>query len=80
MFVLSILYMVVQECYWTANSVITILMNSVCNLMFVCFPIDFQHGVNDFDVGVNESILFDLFLYPEWHIYNECPKVLLNVD
>ena len=41
-------------------------------------PIDFQDGVNDFDVGVNESIFFDLFCMPndtyEW------PKVLLNVD
>ena len=38
-------------------------MNSVFNLMFVCCidPIDFQHGVNDFDVGINESIFFDLF-------------------
>ena len=27
-------------------------------------PIDFQDGVNDFDVGVNESIFFDLFCMP----------------
>ena len=33
-------------------------------------PIDFQDGVNDFDVGVNESIFFSFV----------CPKVLLNVD
>ena len=24
-------------------------------------PIDFQDGVNDFDVGVNESIFFSLY-------------------
>ena len=38
-------------------------------------PIDFQNGVNDFDVGVNESIFFS-FECPMTH----CPKVLLNVD
>ena len=31
------------------------LKNSVC--LYVV-PIDFQDGVNDFDVGVNESIFF----------------------
>ena len=40
-------------------------------------PIDFQDGVNDFDVGFNESIFF-LFCMP--NDANECPKVLLNVD
>ena len=35
-----------------------LLMNSVCPLMYVSCPIDFQGGVNDFDVGVNESIFF----------------------
>ena len=34
------------------------LLNSVCTLMYVSFPIDFQDGVNDFDVGFNESIFF----------------------
>ena len=34
------------------------LFNSVCTLMYVSFPIDFQDGVNDFDVGFNESIFF----------------------
>ena len=27
-----------QECYWIVNSVIKMLMNSVCTLMFVCCP------------------------------------------
>ena len=36
-----------------------------------------QDDVNDFDVGVNESIFF-LFCMPN-DAY-ECPKVLLNVD
>ena len=34
------------------------LMNSVC---LSVVPIDFQDGVNDFDVGVNESICFSLY-------------------
>ena len=38
-------------------------------------PIDFQDGVHDFDVGVNESIFFS-FVYPMPY---ECPIVLLNV-
>ena len=40
MFVLSILIhpKVVQECYWIANSVIKVLMNSVCTLMYVSCP------------------------------------------
>ena len=34
-------------------------MNSVCTLMYMSVvPIDFQDGVNNFDVGVNESIFF----------------------
>ena len=33
-------------------------MSSVCTLMYVSCPIDFQDGVNDFDAGVNESIFF----------------------
>ena len=40
------------------------LMNSVCTL-FV--PIDFQDGVNDFDVGINESILLS-FVCPMTHM------------
>ena len=36
-------------------------------------PIDFKDGVNDLDVGVNESIFFS-------NDTNECPKMLLNVD
>ena len=36
-------------------------------------PIDFQDGVNDFDVGVNESIFF-LFYMPN-DAY-ECPGVI----
>ena len=39
--------------------------------------IDFQDGVNDFNVGVNGSIFF-LFCMP--NDPNEWPKVLLNVD
>ena len=37
-------------------------------------PIDFQDGVNDFDVGVNESI-FSL-LYAQWRIW--MPKSVLE--
>ena len=40
------------------------------------FPIDFQDGVNDFDVGVNKLYFF--FCFPN-DAY-ECQKVLLNVD
>ena len=40
-------------------------------------PVDFQDGVNDFDVGVNEKYIF-LFWMPN-DAY-ECPKVLSNVD
>ena len=36
-------------------------------------PIDFKDGVNDLDVGVNESIFFSKDA-------NEYPKMLLNVD
>ena len=43
---------VVQECYWIANSVIKMVTNQ-CLHFNVC-----QDGVNDFDVGVNESIFF----------------------
>ena len=35
-------------------------MNGVYTLMFVYCFIDFQDGVNDLDVGVNESIFFAL--------------------
>ena len=41
-------------------------------------PIDFQDGVNDFDVGVNESLFFSLYANPN-DAY-ERPNVLLNVD
>ena len=41
-------------------------------------PVDFQYGVNDLDVGVNESIIILLFCMP--HDVYECPRVLLNVD
>ena len=41
-------------------------------------PVDFQYGVNDLDVGVNESIIILLFCMP--HDAYECPRVLLNVD
>ena len=37
-------------------------MNSVCTLMY-----DFQDGVNDFDVGVNEGIFFS-FVCPMTHM------------
>ena len=37
-------------------------------------PIDFQDGVNDFDVGVNESIFFS-FVCPMTHMQ----KSLLNL-
>ena len=40
-------------------------------------PIDFQDGVNDFDVDVNESIFFS-FVFSMTHI--NAQKVLLNVD
>ena len=55
-------------------------MNSICTLIFVYYivPVDFQDGVNDLDVGVNESIIILLFCMP--HDAYECPKVLLNVD
>ena len=42
-------------------------------------PVDFQDGVNDLDVGVNESIIILLFCMPH-DAYYECPRVLLNVD
>ena len=62
------------------NSVIKIFMNSICTLIFVYYivPVDFQDGVNDLDVGVNESIITLLFCMP--HDEYECPRVLLNVD
>ena len=37
-------------------------------------PIDFQDGVNDFDVGVDESIFFSL--YAEWRIW--MPKSVIG--
>ena len=40
-------------------------------------PIDSQDGVNDFDVGVNESIFLSFGMPNDAY---ECPKVLLNVD
>ena len=40
-------------------------------------PIDFQDGVNDFDVGVNESIYFFFRMSND---ANKCPKMLLNVN
>ena len=40
-------------------------------------PIVFQDGVNDFDVGVNESISFS-FVCPMTHM--KAQKMLLNVD
>ena len=57
------------------NSVIKMIMNSVCTLMFVSCSIDFQDGVNNFDVGVNESLFFSLYADPNGAC--ECPKVLL---
>ena len=44
--------------------------------MFVCCPYDFQDGVNDFDVGVNESIFFS-FVCRMKHMN---AQVLLNVE
>ena len=41
------------------------LMNSVCTLMCVSCP--FQDGVNDFDVGVNESTFLS-FVRPMTHM------------
>ena len=41
-------------------------------------PVGFRYGVNDLDVGVNESIIILLFCMP--HDAYECPRVLLNVD
>ena len=40
-------------------------------------PIDFQDGVNDFDVGVNESIFFFFRMSND---ANKCPKMLMDVD
>ena len=40
-------------------------------------PIDFQDGVNDFDVGVNESIYFFFSMSND---ANKCPKMLMDVD
>ena len=40
-------------------------------------PVDFQDSVNDFNVGVNESIFY---LFCMLNNAYECPKVLLNVD
>ena len=37
-------------------------------------PTDFQDGVNDFDVGVDESIFFSL--YAEWRIW--MPKSVIG--
>ena len=42
------------------NSVTKKLMNSVCTLCLSIVPIDFQDGVNELDVGVNESMLIFL--------------------
>ena len=76
MFVLSILRFV-QECYWIANSVIKMLMNSVCTLMYV--TTDFQDGVNDFDVGVNESIFFS-FVCLMTHMNAQCYWMLIKMQ
>ena len=46
------------------------LLNRVCTLMYVSFPFDFQDGVNDFDVGFNESIFFSFV----------CPMTQMNVQ
>ena len=71
MFVLSILIhpKVVQECYWIAISVIKMLMKSVCTLMYVSLTL-IQDSLNDFDVGVNESICFSF----------ECPMTHMNAQ
>ena len=43
-------------------------------------PIDFQDGVNDFDVGVNESTFFS-FVYPTTHINaQKCYWMLLKMQ
>ena len=43
-------------------------------------PIDFQDGVNDFDVGVNESIFFSL-VYPMTHMNAQtCYWVLIKMQ
>ena len=53
-------------------------MNSVCTLIFVCCPYWlFQDGVNDFDVGVNESILFS-FVWQMKHM--NAQKCNMNVE
>ena len=46
-------------------------------LCVLVVPIDFQGHVNDFDVGVNESIFF-FFVCPMTHM--NAQKCLLNVD
>ena len=52
--------------------------------MFALFlsavPIDFQDGVNDFDVGINERIYIFFSFVCRMTSITECPKVLLNVD
>ena len=53
----------VQEFYWIAISVIKMFMNQCLSIV----PIDFQDGVNDLDVGVNESIFS--ILYSEYRIW-----------
>ena len=53
---------VVQECYWIANSVIKMLTNSVCPLMFVCCPYWLSRWC--YLMKVNFSLL-----YAEWRIW-----------
>ena len=59
---------VVQERYWIADSVIKMLMNSVCTLMFVCCP------YQTFKMALMTSMLALMklhysLLYAEWRIW-----------
>ena len=43
-------------------------------------PIDFQNGVNDFDVGINERIFFS-FVYPMMHMNaQKCYWMLIKMQ
>ena len=57
---------VVQECCWIANSVVKVVMNGFCIIMFVCCLHCVQDGVTDSKVSGNESIFF--LWYDDWRI------------
>ena len=57
---------VVQECCWIAHSVVKVVMNGFCIIMFVCCLHCVQDGVTDSKVSGNESIFF--LWYDDWRI------------